>query len=37
MNRLWWAVAVALAVFAWGASAWSYPRLPDSIPIHWNI
>lgn len=37
MNRACWIVAIALAAFAWGASAWAYPRLPDSIPTHWNI
>ncbi|WP_337176530.1 DUF1648 domain-containing protein [Paludisphaera sp.] len=37
MKRLWWGVAIALAAFTWGASAWAYPNLPDSIPIHWNI
>lgn len=37
MNRACWIVAVALAAFAWGLSAWAYPNLPDSIPTHWNI
>ena len=37
MNRACWIVAVALAAFAWGVSAWAYPNLPESIPTHWNI
>jgi uncharacterized membrane protein len=37
MTRLYWIVAVALVVVAWGASAWLYPGLPARIPTHWNF
>jgi uncharacterized membrane protein len=37
MTRLYWIVAMALVVLAWGASVLLYPGLPDRIPTHWNI
>ncbi len=37
MNRACWIVATALIAFTWLLSAWSYPKLPASIPIHWNM
>jgi len=37
MNRLYWIVALALVVLAWGASAYLYPGLPARIPTHWNL
>jgi uncharacterized membrane protein len=37
MTRLYWIVALALVVLAWGASALIYPGLPGRIPTHWNI
>jgi uncharacterized membrane protein len=37
MTRLYWIVAVALVVLAWGASALLYPGLPARVPTHWNI
>jgi uncharacterized membrane protein len=37
MTRVYWIVAVALTVAAWGFSAWFYPMLPQRVPTHWNI
>ena len=37
MTRMYWVVAAALVVLAWVVSAWLYPGLPATIPIHWNI
>lgn len=37
MTRIYWIVAVALVVLAWGMSALLYPALPATIPTHWNI
>ena len=37
MNRVYWIAAVGLVVLAWVVSAALYPRLPATIPIHWNI
>jgi uncharacterized membrane protein len=37
MTRLYWIVAVAIVVLAWGASLLLYPGLPARIPTHWNI
>lgn len=32
-----WIAAAAMTVLAFAFSAAMYPRLPDTIPIHWNI
>lgn len=37
MTRVYWAIAIALVLIAWGASAAVYPRLPEKVPTHWNI
>jgi uncharacterized membrane protein len=37
MTRLYYAAAVVLIVLAFSASALLYPRLPQTVPIHWNI
>jgi uncharacterized membrane protein len=37
MTRTYYAAAAILVVLAAGASALLYPRLPQTIPIHWNI
>ena len=37
MTRAYWIAAIGMAAAAWGISAWYYPSLPASIPIHWNI
>ncbi len=37
MTRIYYAAAVVLIVLAFGASALLYPRLPQTVPIHWNI
>jgi uncharacterized membrane protein len=37
MTRLYWTLAIAFTLCAFGASAWLYPEMPDRIPIHWNI
>jgi uncharacterized membrane protein len=37
MNRIYWLMAVALVVLTWVVSAALYPRLPSTIPMHWNI
>ena len=37
MTRTYYAVAAILIVLAAGASALLYPRLPQTVPVHWNI
>ena len=37
MTRIYYAAAVILIVLAFSASALLYPRLPQTVPIHWNI
>ena len=37
MTRTYYAAAAILIVLAAGASALLYPRLPQTVPIHWNI
>ncbi|HEY2156324.1 MAG TPA: DUF1648 domain-containing protein [Isosphaeraceae bacterium] len=37
MNRTYWTCAFVLVAAAFAASLWFYPRLPDRIPMHWNI
>ena len=37
MTRTYYAVALLLIVAALAASLVAYPRLPDTIPTHWNI
>ncbi len=36
-NRVYWALALALAASSWIATAIVYAKLPATIPIHWNI
>ncbi len=39
MNRInpTWAIALLITAAAWGASIWIYPRLPATVPVHWNL
>ncbi|HXU13090.1 MAG TPA: DUF1648 domain-containing protein [Candidatus Binatia bacterium] len=37
MTRIYYVVAVMLVVAALGVSMVFSPRLPDTVPIHWNI
>jgi uncharacterized membrane protein len=37
MTRTYYAAAAILIVLAFGASALLYPRLPQTVPTHWNI
>jgi uncharacterized membrane protein len=37
MNRTYWASALILIAAAFAATAWLYPGLPETIPMHWNI
>lgn len=37
MNRLSWIVAISLTLAALALSAALYSRLPEQVPIHWNI
>lgn len=37
MTRVYWAIAIALTLLAWGVSAAVYPQLPEKVPTHWNI
>ena len=38
MTKHWqWVVAIVLVLLTWSCSAILYPRLPATIPTHWNI
>jgi uncharacterized membrane protein len=37
INRLAWPIAGALTALALAASIAMYPRLPEQIPIHWDL
>jgi uncharacterized membrane protein len=37
MTRTYWVVAILMVVAAWAASAVMAPRLPATVPTHWNI
>jgi uncharacterized membrane protein len=37
MTRTYYVAAIILIALALGASALIYPRLPQTIPIHWNL
>jgi uncharacterized membrane protein len=36
MKGYWFWLLLPLAL-AWGVSFWFYPRLPESLPAHWNL
>jgi uncharacterized membrane protein len=36
-SRGYWAAALILVGLTWAGSAWIYPKLPETIPTHWNI
>lgn len=37
MTRIYWIASVVVAVSALAVSAALYPKMPDRVPIHWNI
>jgi uncharacterized membrane protein len=37
MTRFYWIAAIVLTLAVWGATAALYPRLPEQVPMHWNI
>ncbi|KGQ21886.1 DUF1648 domain-containing protein [Thermus filiformis] len=36
MKGYWFWLLLPLAL-AWGVSLWLYPRLPEPLPVHWNL
>jgi uncharacterized membrane protein len=36
-ERIYWTITLVLAAAAFTASAYLYPRFPETVPTHWNI
>ena len=37
MTRHAWTIAIAITALVWAGTAVAYPRLPERVPIHWNL